>query len=78
MVEFATAGLLALGSTRALGAVLALVLLAVFSATILRSLRAGRTPTCACFGSFSSASISSTDLVRNGALMTLAALVLLA
>ena len=77
-VEFMAALLLAVSSTRAAGAVLSLVVLATFSVTIFRSLRAGRTPRCACFGNIGAAAISSTDLVRNGALMMLATLVLVA
>jgi peroxiredoxin len=80
LAELATAGLLVVGVAgdsgilRA-GALSALVLLALFCAGIALSLLRGRAPDCHCFGQLHSAPASGRTLVRNGALLTLAALV---
>ena len=54
------------------GAVAALVLLAVFSAVLARAVHAGLATPCNCFGSARADPVSSTDLVRNVLLATLA------
>ncbi len=76
MVETLVAISLIVPRTRAKGAILALILLTMFSALIARSLRAGRTPPCFCFGNLSSQPISNLDLVRNAALGILAVVAL--
>jgi hypothetical protein len=50
------------------GAALALALLGLFSAAIGRQLRAGRRPTCACFGALGAAPVSARTLGRNAAI----------
>jgi hypothetical protein len=81
--ELATAGLLAAGALlgggeggalRA-GAVSALVLISLFCAGIAVSITRGRAPDCHCFGQLHSAPASRRTLLRNGALLTLAAFV---
>lgn len=57
------------------GAIGALALLAIFSAAIARSLRAGDAVECHCFGQMSSEPIGPGALVRNGGLAVVAALV---
>jgi uncharacterized membrane protein YphA (DoxX/SURF4 family) len=63
---------LVLPSTRRLGAIASLILLTMFSVLIIRSLRAGRTPSCFCFGSLTSQPLSTLDVLRNVALSVLA------
>jgi uncharacterized membrane protein len=57
----------------ALGGFAALVLLLVFTAVIVRSLRSGIHAPCACFGAHRSSTLSPWDVLRNGMLMALAA-----
>ncbi|MEO5680124.1 MAG: MauE/DoxX family redox-associated membrane protein [Acidimicrobiales bacterium] len=57
-----------------LGGVVALILLAVFSAVLVRVLRRGVEVRCACFDQTDGAPLSTLDLVRNAMLGTLAAL----
>lgn len=57
------------------GAVCALALIALFSATIVLSLARGRAPDCHCFGQLRSAPVGPRTLVRNGGLLVLAAFV---
>ena len=61
-------------ASRAIAGAAALVLLGVFSFAIARALRAGRHPTCHCFGRHSRP-INANVLVRNGALAALALVV---
>ena len=56
------------------GAVAAVVLLATFTAGVAVALSQGRTPDCNCFGVVSSEQISNRTLLRNGALIALAAI----
>jgi hypothetical protein len=56
----------------------ALVLLAAFSAVLLRAVRAGVIAPCACFGTAAADPVSSVELVRNALLGVLAAATLLA
>lgn len=58
-------------------AIVALVLLAVFTVLIAVRLSEGQRPPCACFGAWSAKPIGPSHLARNGALMLLAVLVLL-
>ncbi|WP_330233868.1 redoxin domain-containing protein [Nocardia sp. NBC_00508] len=58
-----------------LAAVAALLLLAVFTAAILRLLRRGERPSCSCFGAVSAMPIGPKTLARNGVLLVLAAAV---
>jgi uncharacterized membrane protein YphA (DoxX/SURF4 family) len=53
-------------------AVVALVLLCLFSAVVARSLAAGRRPVCACFGQWSSRPIGAATLVRNAVIAAVA------
>ena len=76
--ELFVAALLSVPTTRRSGGVASLLLLAAFSVSIGRSLRAGRRPSCSCFGAASRKPISSADLVRNGALGVLALLAIAA
>jgi hypothetical protein len=55
------------------GALAALALLVVFSAIVAVNLRAGRRPSCNCFGQHSSTPIGASTLVRNGVLALAAA-----
>jgi methylamine dehydrogenase accessory protein MauD len=55
-------------------AAVALVLLAVFTAAVARSLARGERPVCSCFGAISATPVSSWTIVRNAVLMVLAAL----
>ncbi len=57
------------------GALLALLLLLVFTAAVVRLLRRGERPACSCFGAMSAAPIGTRTVVRNGVLLVLAALV---
>lgn len=57
------------------GAVATVVLLLVFSGAMARLLRAGRTASCHCFGDLGSTSVGPTALLRNGALLAVALLV---
>lgn len=56
------------------GALTATVALLAFSAVLLAVLRSGRSVSCGCLGSLSDKPVSAATLVRNGALITLAAL----
>jgi len=76
--ELAVAGLLLNPATARAGAAAALVLLALFSATIVAALRRGEQPDCGCFGAASQAPIGSGTLLRNATLAALAAPVLAA
>jgi peroxiredoxin len=57
------------------GALAALALLAAFTAAVARALARGQRPDCRCFGQLGSSPIGAWTLVRNGALLALAALV---
>ena len=60
------------------GGVVALALLAAFSAVIMRALRGGGEVRCACFGQAGGRLLSGAELVRNGLLGVLAALAIAA
>ena len=76
IAEATAALLIVFPSTSRIGAAIALVLLGAFSVAIATTLRAGRTPTCHCFGVRSNRPIGSDTLVRNSALMLLGIVVL--
>ncbi|MFI7003999.1 MauE/DoxX family redox-associated membrane protein [Nocardia sp. NPDC050175] len=57
------------------GALLALLLLVVFTVAVARLLRRGERPACSCFGAMSAAPIGARTLVRNGVFLVLALLV---
>jgi uncharacterized membrane protein YphA (DoxX/SURF4 family) len=80
VVEAVVVLLLAVGAfvsaVAVVGAALALVLLALFTIAIARTLRAGRAPACHCFGTRGAAPIGADTVVRNLALAALAVVVL--
>jgi len=77
VAELTVAVLLIFGGSAAVaGAVGAVALLAVFTIAIAVSLSRGRRPDCHCFGRVRTEAVSSRTLVRNGALMAAAVLVL--
>ncbi|MFC9434402.1 peroxiredoxin family protein [Nocardia sp. NPDC057030] len=57
------------------GAVLAVLLLALFTLAVARLLRRGERPACSCFGAVSAEPIGARTLVRNGILLALVLLV---
>lgn len=59
-------------------AVAALLLLGAFSGLIVNALAHGRHPPCACFGAWSAKPIGAGHLVRNGALIVLTVLAIVA
>jgi len=73
LAELATAALLVAGLR--VGSLAALGLLALFCVAIGVSVARGRAPDCHCFGQLHSAPASTRTLLRNGVLLTLAALV---
>ena len=75
VAELAAAVALLVGPTRTWGAWGALALLTGFSLAIGWNLSRGRTPECHCFGQLHSAPASRRTLLRNGAVLTLAAFV---
>ena len=76
IAELTAAVLLLLGDI--IGAIGALVLLALFSAAVGLSLARGRRPDCHCFGQAHSQPVSGRTLARNAVLVLLAVLVLTA
>ena len=76
-IELVIGALLVAQVARSLAAVAAFVLLAVFTALIAYRLAQGERPPCACFGAWSAKPIGPSNIVRNLALMALAALALL-
>ncbi len=70
-VEIAVGALLIVQAAKPWPAVAALVLLVVFTASIVNSLAHGRRPPCACFGAWSAKPIGAGHLVRNGVLIVL-------
>ena len=76
VAELATAVLLIPATTATIGAASALVLLLGFCAGISRSMARGEAPDCHCFGQLHSEPVGLPTLLRNLALLALAALVL--
>lgn len=71
-VELVVGAFLIVDLWRRQAAIVAIVLLVIFTAVLLRALRRGETPTCSCFGSLSARPISGRSLVRNAAFLVLA------
>lgn len=78
IAEVAVAALLLFTTTAVWGAIVALVLLAVFTVAIGAALAGGRAPDCHCFGQASATPTSKWTLARNGALIGLAVFVVAA
>jgi thiol-disulfide isomerase/thioredoxin len=76
LAELMVAGLLLPARTAALGALGALLLLAIFSAALAWNLARGRSPDCHCFGQLRSTPASWRTLARNAVLMGVATLAL--
>lgn len=76
--ELAVAALLLPAGTARVGALAALVLLAVFCAAISIALARGRRPDCSCFGQVHSSPIGGWTLARNALLAALAGLTVVA
>lgn len=74
--EAASAVLVLVPTLRCVGAGLCVALLACFSFAIAKTLRAGRTPVCHCFGARSRRPIDRSLLTRNAALTALALVVM--
>ncbi|MEZ5124071.1 MAG: TlpA disulfide reductase family protein [Solirubrobacterales bacterium] len=72
VVELAVAAGLLIGAAAWWAAVAALALLALFTAAMARSLRAGVKPDCRCFGRLHSAPVGPRLLARNGVLAAIA------
>jgi uncharacterized membrane protein YphA (DoxX/SURF4 family) len=72
VAELTVAVLLLFEDTAAIGAIGAIVLLALFIVAIAVSLARGRRPDCHCFGQVRSEPVSATTLVRNWVLIALA------
>lgn len=75
-IEIVVGALLIVQLGAPLPALMALGMLAAFTAMIVRLLRLGRRPVCACFGAWSATPIGTGHLVRNAVLMVLAAVAL--
>ena len=65
LVELTAATLLVIPATSVIGAVTALVLLAMFTVGIAANLGRGRRPVCHCFGRLSAGPISASTIRRN-------------
>ncbi|MGE0593565.1 MAG: MauE/DoxX family redox-associated membrane protein [Vicinamibacterales bacterium] len=76
--ELVVGALLLVPSTAVWAATASLVLLGLFTAAMALTLARGRAPACACFGAASAEPIGPATLVRNGALLLAAGLVVLA
>lgn len=70
-VELGVGAALVFGLVRPFPAVVAIVLLVVFTGLIALRLSQGRRPSCACFGAWSATPIGAGHLLRNGALIVL-------
>lgn len=75
-VELVIGAALVLQLGRPVAAVAAVAMLVVFTGLIGLRLSQGRRPACACFGAWSAKPIGASHLVRNAALLALAALAL--
>ena len=71
-VELGLGAILVSNLVRRPAAIVALVLLLVFSSLVIARLREGRHPPCACFGAWSARPLGPGHLVRNGVLVVLA------
>lgn len=77
-VELGTAVLLVVPATSWWGGLLALVLLAVFTAAVSASLGRGRAPACRCFGQLTPSPVNTLTIVRNALLAVPALVVVIA
>ena len=77
-VELGLGGVLVAGLGRPWSAAAAALLIVAFSLLLAANLARGRRVPCACFGSRSRRPISALDLVRNGALLALAVIAIVA
>ena len=77
-VELGTAVLLIVPATSWWGGLLALVLLAVFTAAVSASLGRGRAPACRCFGQLTPSPVNTLTIVRNVLLAVPALVVVIA
>ncbi len=71
-IELGLGAILVSNLVRRPAAIVALVLLLVFSSLVIARLREGRHPPCACFGAWSARPLGPGHLVRNGVLVVLA------
>ena len=71
-IELGLGAILVSNLVRRPAAIVALVLLLVFSSLVIARLREGRHPPCACFGAWSARPLGPGHLVRNGMLVVLA------
>ncbi len=76
-LEIVIGALLCTRVAPAIVAVIALVVLTLFTALILIRLAQGKRPPCACFGSWSARPLGWRHLLRNGVLIALAVVVLI-
>jgi uncharacterized membrane protein YphA (DoxX/SURF4 family) len=77
-IEIVLGAVLVVQVARVPAALLALLLLLAFTALIGRRLSRGEHPPCACFGAWSSKPIGAGHLARNGALIALAVVAIVA
>jgi uncharacterized membrane protein YphA (DoxX/SURF4 family) len=77
-LELVVGALLVTQLARRAAAAVAIVMLVAFTALIVRRLSEGRHPPCACFGTWSAQPLGRGHLVRNGALIALGLVALLA
>jgi uncharacterized membrane protein YphA (DoxX/SURF4 family) len=76
--EIALGAVLVAQVDRVAAAVVALLVLVAFTALIVRRLAQGQHPPCACFGAWSAKPLGWTHVVRNVALMAIAAVAIVA
>jgi uncharacterized membrane protein YphA (DoxX/SURF4 family) len=72
VIEIIVGAMLVVSLWRRVLALVALAILVVFTVQILRQLRRGQHPMCACFGAWSAKPLGATHVARNLALMALA------
>ncbi len=75
-LEVIVGGLLILRIVPVAGAIVALVMLVAFTATLVRVLARGQRPPCMCFGAVRAKPVSWVSVVRNVALMVVACVVI--
>ena len=77
-IELALGAVLIGGPVRRITGAIALALLLAFSWLVLRRLREGRHPPCACFGAWSARPLGAGHLARNAGLVVLALVAIVA
>jgi hypothetical protein len=75
VIEIGIGAMLALSLWRRAIAIVALMMLVGFTVQMVRQLRRGQHPMCACFGAWSAKPLGRTHVARNAALMALAVVV---